>query len=226
MPNTADPATRRTTADIVFDTLRDEIVNLDLLPGTKISEQDVARRLGVSRQPVRDAFIRLGNLDLLRIRPQRATVVRGFSMTTIRTARFVRQAVELEVVEHACAIWDSARAAVLEDNILQQSAAVDANETERFHALDYTFHALICELGGFPLAFETIKQCKRKVDRLCVLSLDKAHEMTAVLSDHQGIAEALKTGSVDQARAIVRRHLNRLDATIAEIHRTHEDYFE
>jgi len=226
MQTSVDPIVPRTTADIVFERLRDEIVTLELLPGTKISEADVARRLGVSRQPVRDAFNRLGNLDLLLIRPQRATVVRGFSMQSIENARFVRQAVELEVVERACKVWDAACAEALDANVAQQQRAIDGGQTEQFHELDYGFHKLICELCGFPLAFDTIQQCKRKVDRLCVLSLDRAEEASAVLSDHKEIADALRDRSVETARAVTRRHLGRLDDTINGIHATHSEYFE
>lgn len=78
---------RRTTADVVFERLRDEIVSLELLPGTKLSEIDVAKRFDISRQPVSDAFSRLGNLELLLVRPQKATVVRGFSMERVAHAR-------------------------------------------------------------------------------------------------------------------------------------------
>ena len=49
-------------------------------PGAKLSEVEVARRIGVSRQPVREAFNRLATMDLLLIRPQKSTRVRGFSM--------------------------------------------------------------------------------------------------------------------------------------------------
>ena len=84
---TADVLERRTTTDEVFDRLHEEIVTLELLPGTKLSEVEVARRFGVSRQPVRDAFNRLSNLDLLLIRPQKATEVRGFSIERIARAR-------------------------------------------------------------------------------------------------------------------------------------------
>ena len=62
---------RRTTADVVFEQLHREIASLTLLPGTKLSEAEVARRFGVSRQPVREAFSRLGNLELLLVRPQK-----------------------------------------------------------------------------------------------------------------------------------------------------------
>jgi len=226
MLRTAETIIPRTTADIVFEKLRDEIVTLELLPGSKISEAEVAARLGVSRQPVRDAFNRLGNLDLLWIRPQRATVVRGFSMASIENARFVRMAVEIELVERACHVWDKARAKALAANIAQQEAAIAAGNTEKFHALDYTFHRQVCELAGYPLAFELIEQSKRKVDRICVLSLSRYEEVQTLLTDHKEIADALEQNSVVEARSVLKRHLERLDATIREIHEQHSEYFE
>jgi len=217
---------RRTTTDVVFDQLHEDILSLTLLPGTKLSEVEVARRFGVSRQPVRDAFNRLDNLDLLLIRPQKATEVRGFSMRRIAHARFVRLAVELEVIRHACSIWDCSHAERLEQNLDQQQQSIDTCQQEKFHALDYQFHKLICELGGCPLAFETIEEYKRKVDRLCVLSLGRTNESAALLDDHRQLARSLKNGSVEDATAIARKHLNRLDDTIADIHLTHAEYFE
>lgn len=221
-----DTLVPRTTADLVFEKLRDEIVTLQLLPGTKISEADIAGRLGVSRQPVRDAFNRLGNLELLWIRPQRATVVRGFSMEGIQNARFVRQAVELEVAERACKVWDASCSDLLTANLALQQDAVESGMTERFHELDYKFHQLICQLGGHPLAFEVIENSKRKVERICLLSLGKYEEIQTIFNDHRDIAAALDSGSVEQVRAVMRSHLNRLDDTIDEIHKTHSEFFE
>ncbi|MEM9523139.1 MAG: GntR family transcriptional regulator [Pseudomonadota bacterium] len=226
MRETAEPLAPRTTTDMVFDRLHEEILTLKLLPGSKMSEAEVARRMGVSRQPVRDAFNRLGNLDLLLIRPQRATEVRGFSMKQIENARFIRLAVELEVVRRACAVWDAACAQRLEANLIKQRDAIDAGQTDRFHALDYRFHWLICELGGYPLAFETIEQCKRKVDRLCMLSLSRAEEVTTLLEDHRKMAHALGTRSTEEALETTRRHLSRLDGAINDIHMLHSEYFE
>jgi len=78
---------RRTSVDEVFDHLRDQILSLELKPGDLISEAEIAARFGLSRQPVRDAFSRLANLDMLLIRPQRATEVRRFSMRQIEKTR-------------------------------------------------------------------------------------------------------------------------------------------
>lgn len=217
---------RRTTIDVVFDQLHEEITSLKILPGAKLSESDIAQRFGVSRQPVRDAFNRLENLDLLRIRPQRATEVRGFSMQRVAHARFVRLAVELEVISHACAIWDQARVETLAENIEQQKQALKNKQPDQFHMLDYEFHKLICELGGCPLAFDTIEECKNKVDRLCVLSLDRKNESDVLLDDHLQLAKALKKRSVEEATRVARKHFARLDSIITDVYEKHSEYFE
>ena len=195
MQEIADVFERRTTTDIVFDRLREEIASLKLLPGTKLSEVAVARRFGVSRQPVRDAFNRLCNLDLLLTRPQKATEVRGFSLQRIAHARFVRLAIELEVVRRACQVWNDSSAEALARNLDRQRQAIDAGDTEQFHTLDYRFHRLICECSGWPMAFETINECKQKVDRLCMLSFDRKNELTDLLKEHEELADALRNGS-------------------------------
>ncbi|NJN06148.1 MAG: GntR family transcriptional regulator [Rhodobacteraceae bacterium] len=225
MQVSSDIFERRTTTDLVFDQLLEEIVSLELLPGAKLSEAEIAKRFGVSRQPVRDAFNRLEAQDLLLIRPQKATEVRGFSMERIAHARFVRLAVELEVVRSACAVWQEEKTDVLARNLADQQRSVDAGQPG-FHRLDYQFHKLICELSGIPLAFETIQDCKQRIDRLCVLSLGRQSEAAILLEDHKDIAGALSRRDADLAACVVRRHLARIDATIDDIHAKHSEYFE
>lgn len=226
MPETLVEPERRTTTDQVFDHLYARIASLDLLPGAKLSEVEIARRFGVSRQPVRDAFNRLENIDLLRIRPQRATRVRGFSMERIQHARFVRLALELEVARHACTLWTAPMAAALAENLARQEEAIADERLDALHALDCDFHTLICERAGLGMAARTIMDCKRQVDRLCLLSLGRTSEATALLEDHHALAAALEARSERDATVVVRRHLARLDETIADIRHSHGEYFE
>ena len=217
---------RRTSTDTVYEKLHEDIVALRLLPGTKLSETDVASQFGVSRQPVRNAFTRLGNEDLLLIRPQKATVVRGFSMERISVARLVRLAVELEVVYRAMQIWTPECTAQLENSIAQQERALSDGDVSAFHDLDFDFHKLIYDLSECPLAFDVTTDCKQKIDRLCVLSLGKNSELESILADHRAIITGLASGDLVKAQAAVRQHLSRLDDTIAFLHKTHPHYFE
>ncbi len=221
----SDSHVAKSTTDLVFDRLYEEIVTLEILPGSKMSEAEVSKRFGVSRQPVRDAFKRLGGLELLEIRPQRATSVRLFSIKEIENTRFLRLAVELELVELACANWSSGFARKIETNIGEQADALADGDADTLHRLDYEFHRLFCEVAGRPMAFDTIEECKRKVDRLCMLSLAHSEGGAAVIEDHKAIFEAVDRGHVGDARERVRHHLNRLNDTITEIYETHTNFF-
>lgn len=227
MTDKIDTTDRPTLSSRVFEQLYEDIVSLKLLPGTKLSEADIARKYGVSPQPVRDAFHRLSSIDLLLIQPQRASKVRGFSMSRIEDARFIRLSVELEVSRRACEVWDKSRDAKLQKNLDQQRRCVETSDGDGMQLLDYEFHRLLCELGECPRAFATIKQQKQKLDRLCVLEQDhKVNGMESILQDHQSIALALETKSVEAVLAAARKHLGRLDETIKYIHATHSEYFE
>jgi len=226
MVQTISQNERRTSVDDVFDTLHEQIVTLQLKPGDRISEADIAAQFGVSRQPVRDAFSRLANLDLLLIRPQRATEVRRFSMRQIEKARFIREAIEKEVLRRAAAHCDSAGELRLKDALAQQEAAVAASDVERFGQLDYEFHKVLCAIAKADYAFEVILEQKAKVDRLCMLGLEKEQRMPELVDDHRAIAAAIVAHDADTAIEAGLKHLSRLDVTIERITATNANYFE
>ena len=219
-------ADRKTGSDFVFDTLFDQIMRLELLPGTKISETEMAKSFGFSRQPVREAFTRLANLNLLLIRPQRATIVRPFSRELIANARFVRSAVELEVVRAAANDRDASCDAALKSNMRDQREAIAKSDADAFHDLDYAFHELLCNASGHAFAFDIIAANKAQVDRLCVLSLTSTKSMEALYQDHEDLLEAIFGENAVKADAVLRRHLDRLSPTIDALYTTHQAYFD
>lgn len=226
MPQAHAHSERRTAVDDVYDFLHRQISSLELKPGDRISEAEIAAQFGVSRQPVRDAFSRLANNDLLLIRPQRATEVRRFSMREIQKARFVRACVEKAVLARAATHCDAAGAARLDAELIHQDAAVAAADIDAFGRLDYQFHKLLCEIGKIDFAFDVIMAEKAKIDRLCMLGLSKEQRIPDLVADHRAIAEAVKTHDPDAARAAGMRHLARLDETIERITASNANYFD
>jgi DNA-binding GntR family transcriptional regulator len=216
----------RTNVEMIFDHLFDEISSLRLLPGTKISEADVASRFGVSRQPVRDAFSRLENLDLVLIRRQKATEIRRFSLPAIAKSRFIRAAVEAEVLRRAAQECTAADRILLDTCLEKQAVAVKARDYNLFGKLDYEFHRTICEIAKVPIAFEVISTEKAKVDRLCLLSLSKEERMPQLLLDHQKIAAMIVSGDANGAAEAGQEHLSRLDSTIESIRKQNRNYFD
>lgn len=192
----------------VFGVLYDRIVELELPPGTRLSEVEVARQMDISRQPVRDAFYRLSQLGFLRVRPQRATVVTPISARSVLEARFIRTAIEIETVRHAAQRIDAAGRQSLQDLIVRQRAAIGEGDKVLFHALDDEFHRTICEIAGAEFAWSLIRDKKAHMDRARYLSLSfGAHD---AIEDHVLILEALEAGDEDAAASRMRVHLSRI----------------
>ncbi|WP_327795317.1 GntR family transcriptional regulator [Harenicola maris] len=213
-------------ADEVFHQLRTDIITLRLIPGAKISEVEIAKKFGVSRQPVREAFARLSEINFLLIRPQMATRVRKISIPDIKDSRFIRTAVEVEVARRACASIASHDKDALSENLIEQRHIMKHGDFNQFQEVDYTFHQLICNAAGCGPAFRSIEETKSQVDRLCTLALQDIAGMAEIYDDHLQIFEALCARDEEEAVRLIRFHLARLDDTIAKAREYHRDYFE
>jgi len=217
---------RRTTAEELFNVLRGDIQSLKLVPGTKLSEAEVARHYNVSRQPVREAFIRLDNLSLVKVQPQKATVVKKISISDIVTSRFVRASVEVEVARVACANYRGEKDAEFVENLNQQKMCIEKGDFKGLKKLDYSFHSLMCNVADCDFAFDVITSCKTKVDRLCTIELSKSNGAVHVYDDHFAIFDNLRNNNEDELIKAVRSHLSRLDDTIKMAQLEYADFFE
>jgi DNA-binding GntR family transcriptional regulator len=221
-PVSDEPARPPTVSDQIFETLYRQVVTVELPPGTRLSEVEVAKAMGVSRQPVRDAFWRLSKLGLLRVRPQRATTVTRISTPAVMQARFVRTAIEVETLMLAAARFGAAEFAELDGMLAEQANAVGADERELFHALDDEFHRRIGALAGVGFVWEMVRENKAHTDRVRLLSLSSGAELA--LADHRAILDALRAGDAGAAATAMRVHLGRISGILARIREEHSDY--
>jgi DNA-binding GntR family transcriptional regulator len=216
--------TEETMALRVVGALRDEIVTMALKPGDVISESDIAGRYGVSRQPVREAFIRLAQQGLLLIRPKRATVVKKISPEGVRQSRFIRESIEVEIVRRVAANPGDA-AAVLKALIIDQEAASEADDHRGFHTLDELFHRTLARLAGVEYAWQLIDDHKMQLDRVRYLTLGVSSSRVAI-GEHKMIAAAVAAGDVPRAEAAMRAHLARAEILLSQTISDFPDYFE
>ncbi|MGY6548975.1 MAG: GntR family transcriptional regulator [Roseinatronobacter sp.] len=214
---------RPSAADQVFAELRSAILSLQILPGAKLSEIEVAAQTGVSRQPVRDAFYRLAQLGLLSIRPQRATTVTLISRDAVMRARFLRTALEVETARTAALHLDEAGLGALQTLIDRQAQAMQADDRMTFHALDDAFHMEICRRADVGFAWDMIHEMKAHMDRVRMLSL--AFASHRAWEEHVAILRALKDRDPDAAAAAMRLHLSRISEIYDQIRDTNREWF-
>ena len=162
---------------------------MTLLPGQRISEAEIANSLEISRQPVREAFIKLSDDGLLEVRPQRGTFVRRISLQAVKDARFVREAIEADIVR-LVAESRMPRLSPTCATQLSEQAAVGANETSSFMRLDERFHETLAKAAGKPFAWSVIRDIKFQMDRVRYLSAQQ-FPLGKLLDQHTEIVDAI-----------------------------------
>ena len=203
--------------DQVFRTLRSAIVTMRLRPGEALSEQDIAKRLNVSRQPVREAFIKLSEDGLLRVLPQRGTFVMKISAEAVTNARFVREAVECAIAREAAQRISPGGLATLKALIAEQRKAAKADDAEAFFVLDEEFHRGLASASGCAYAWKVIEQAKAQMDRVRFLSLPEATPMRRLVAQHKAILDGVAAGNSTAAASAMQGHLREILSSLPRL---------
>ncbi len=192
-------------ADQVYERLLDDIVRGALPPGTPLAELDLCERLGVSRTPVREALIKLADIDLVRIYPQRGSFVAPLSFEAFRNAQFIREHMECALLAEAVRHVD---ATALRELTRIVEAQAQAGSAEGFYEQDEAFHDAIARLSGYPGVWPVIRQTKIHFDRVRhrTLVVDAPH-IPLLIEQHREILAGLAACNEGQAVAAMRRHL-------------------
>ena len=206
--------------------LRRAIIALELPPGARLSEQEIALKYGVSRQPVREALIALAKTRLVDVQPQRGTVVVKFSVRKMMEARFVREAVEVAIVRQACQAFSAQSRLRIADLLDMQEKAAARGDHSTFQHYDELFHIELTEGVGMPLAWEAIRDIKAHMDRVCQLTLPGADAMLPLVEQHRSIMDAIDASDRARAEVAMRHHLTEILRALPKTEASFPDLFE
>lgn len=215
----------RNTRQLVHELLRSRIISLDLAPGAALSENDLAAELGVSRTPVRESLILLGEEGLVDVYPQMGTFVSRIRERDIASAQFIREALE-------CAALGSAVDKVTEHDVSELRALLAAqNDAEQrddaadFFRLDEEFHARLMAVGGHAEAWPVVSQAKAQLDRARRLSLPLTQQLSLLISQHTAVVDLLEQRDRDGADDALRTHLRLVFTDVETIRARHPELF-
>lgn len=214
-----------TVGNKVFEAMRQAIIQLQLRPGDPLSEAEMARQFGVSRQPVREAFIKLAEVGLVEIRPQRGTSVVMISRREVENARFIREAIEVAVGRKAAAEADAGHHDRLDMLIERQRMASRVGDHAEFLRLDESFHQAIAQAADCEPAWRLLENLKAQMDRVRYLSLSDATPIETLIEQHADIASAIRRRDPDAVEAGMHRHLREILTSLPKLAAAHADWF-
>ena len=210
----------------IFRALRQSIFAGQMVPGTPLSEKEVSDMFQVSRQPVREAFIKLVEAGVLQVLPQRGTLVKRISPRMVREGRFIREAIETAVVRKAAEAISDAQLQLLASNLRDQKLAARSNDTAAFLALDEAFHYSIAQSIDCIAAWDTIQDIKAQMDRVRYLSLPDVSPLDLLIRQHAKILAGLRAHDSVAAEDAMRAHLREILVSLGPIAAANPDWFE
>ncbi len=210
----------------VYARLREAILNVDLAPGSAISENDLATSLEVSRTPIREALQRLSGEGLVHVVPQVGTFVARMDLAQVRDALFVREAIECEAILRIPRALPAGELRGLKEIVASHRSAVRGGDLPAILESDEAFHRRLLDLAGLSGAWRHVLETREIHRRIRVLAQPEFGAGRKSATQHAAIVGELAAGRGAQAARALREHI-RMNAEFAErIARDHPEYFE
>ena len=162
---------RESGGEYALRTIKENIINLELPPGSQISENELAAEMGLSRTPVREALIELSKVKIVDVQPQKKSSIPLIDYDMVEESRFMRDLLECAVVELDCEMAGPADLERLDENVRLQSLYMDDFYSGRLMTLDDQFHELLFDIAKKSQIFALIRNISIHFDRVRTLAL-------------------------------------------------------
>ena len=201
-------AVRPTLANRAYDDLKVLFQNGTYSPGDFLTEGELARRLRMSKTPVRTALTRLEMDGFVTVSPQQGIVVREPSIHEIIDLFDIRIALETFVVRRLAGNLTPEQTARLRVNLDAQARAVKDHDHESATRLDTAFHLMLCEFLDNREISQAMERLRGKLHRI-ILGIQRRNpeRMVDGWREHEAIAESVNQGRGEQAAQRVIQHL-------------------
>jgi len=175
--------------------------------GDLLTEGEVAGALGMSRTPVREAFLRLEGEGLLRLYPKRGALVVPVSAREVEDVMETRALVERFAVAKAIE-REAAVAAAMRDAIARQEDHEGAGDLDGFVAADREFHTILVAAAGNQIMLELYDSLRDRQQRMGIAALRREpRRLGQILDEHRGLTDAIEAGDVEPTLALLDAHL-------------------
>lgn len=214
------PVRYRNMAEQIATALRQGIANGKLRPGARLPEARIAREMGTSRAPLREALIQLEREGLVVRHPNRGTFVADLTEELVREVASLRGVLEGFAASLAVKRLTAEDFARLERILKEMHAVARRGDFPRMVEWDYQFHEYIMRASGHRLLYETWVGMDRKI-RVYLSATNLMYaDMKAVVDGHLPILQALRRRDPQRAGRVMGEHMGEvLDLFLTKVMR-------
>jgi len=210
MPNQRDSEDQLGTELLevkVLETLRTAIQNNELKPGQRLVEEEIARKMGVSRVPVRQAIHILERDGLVVTEPHRGATVVDLSNQDIEEIYGLRTALEMYAIGLATCRAQENDIEALQAIVDEMRKQASADPYPDQNHLDLKFHETICELSGNHKLVEAWQRLSTQVRMVLALKNLVYNDAQTIPQGHQRVVDAIRQRDAAVAQQILAEHI-------------------
>lgn len=228
-----NPAKRDFSTIKIYNILESEIINLILVPGQYISEIETAKRFNVSRTPIRDVFKKLEYSNLVKILPQKGTLIQPINLNRISDFMFIQERIETGIIEEIFKNRANIQLSALHIVLIKQRKLFE-NESEdfviranNFFILDNTFHETLFEIANKSKLWKTFISYMPDYQRFRAIHAEfiTAENMQLLYEQHVHIVNAIQENDISKIYEIYEKHIYHGMINISELVQQKEKYF-
>lgn len=208
---------RRLSAQEIYQTLRTMILDFDLPPGSRVTEQELADQFKVSRTPIREALQRLAAEDYLAIRPKQGCFIRPVDIGAIAEHYDVRVALESMTVELACKHMSDTALEELAEFWNPANFKQKHSTNEHISLIEESFHIHIAEGSGNRALVEYLKDVNDRIRIIRRLGFPDETSVTETYQEHYEICQLLMKRKAKPARDAMVKHIRKSQGIAREV---------
>lgn len=203
--------------EIVFETLREAIINAVLKPGERLMEIQLAEEMGVSRTPVREAIRKLELEGFVVMVPRKGAYVAGISMKDIADVFEIRAAMEGLAAGLAAERITEEELEQLERILVKIGECVQNKDLEKLIEVDTEFHDTLYQACRNERLVQIVSNLREQIQRARTASLSTPGRSKYALEEHKKIVEAVSERNVELAQMLARDHIENAENAMLDV---------
>lgn len=219
-----------TNPDVIYEQLKRKIINLELLPGTKIKEEELANQYNISRTPIRGVISRLVKDSLLEVAPKKGTYVSKIDVSNINDYIYIRKTIEASILKEVIENVTPSDIVKLYEILDVQKEIImmepSIKKSKMFFHNDNLFHATLFKIAKMEGVWEIIHTNAIPLNRARIMAnLRSNTEVQEVHNQHLLMLDYIKDKNLTEAQKILIKHLDEGFNGISALVEKYNEYF-
>ena len=193
--------------DLIYEALRQAIFEGELKAGDRLVEKDLAKKMNVSRTPVREALRKLETEGLVKHVPRKGVVVKGFKRSDIIEIYSIRKALEVLAITYTVENITDEEISKLKEKIEIMEILTYKGDTASLFNVSQEFNDILIKACRMPRLINLINTYLEYLEQFRRVTMKKKERKLKALEEHKQILQAIIDKDVEKAKALTEKHL-------------------